>query len=95
MRGRGLLVRSPVNLLVSTLRDRNAPWVFAPGALWLVQGDVPAMVDLPTPPLADEMATTFFTLAMRRFSGRFRCMRAARLGGVPLDWGRPWDKAVM
>jgi hypothetical protein len=43
---------------------------------------------LPTPPLALLTAMTLVTLAMGRFWGRPRFMRAARLGGVP-DRGRP------
>jgi hypothetical protein len=36
---------------------------------------VPAMVDLPTPPLAEETAITFFTSLMRLRSGNPRCIR--------------------
>lgn len=35
-------------------------------------GDGPANVDLPTPPLADETATTFWTFGIRRLGGRPR-----------------------
>jgi hypothetical protein len=48
-----------------------------------------AMVLLPTPPLALLTAMTLVTLAMGRFSGSPRFIRAAKLGGVP-DRGRPW-----
>ena len=48
-----------------------------------------AIVLLPTPPLALLTAMTLVTLAIGRFWGRPRFMRAARLGGVP-DRGRPW-----
>ena len=37
-----------------------------------VIGDGPAIVDLPTPPLADETATTFWTFGIRRLVGRPR-----------------------
>jgi len=46
------------------------------------------MVDLPTPPLAEDTAMTLLTSLMGRFSGSPRFMRAARFGGVP-DRGRP------
>jgi len=44
---------------------------------------IPAIVDFPTPPLADDTATIFFTSGIDRFSGRPRFIRAARFGGVP------------
>jgi hypothetical protein len=48
-----------------------------------------AMVLLPTPPFALLTAMTLVTLAIGRFSGRPRFIRAAKLGGVP-DRGKPW-----
>ena len=50
---------------------------------------IPAMVDFPTPPLADETATTFLTPRMLRFSGKPRCIRGI-CGGAP-ERGRPWN----
>lgn len=41
----------------------------------------PATVDLPTPPLAEETATTFLTSRILRFSGSPR--RRGKDGGVP------------
>ena len=35
----------------------------------------PAIVDLPTPPFADDTAITFLTSLIFRFSGKPRCMR--------------------
>lgn len=46
-----------------------------------------AIVDLPTPPLAEETAMTFFTSLMLRCCGRPRCMRGI-CGGAP-ERGRP------
>jgi hypothetical protein len=48
-----------------------------------------AIVLLPTPPFALLTAMTLVTLAIGRFSGRPRFIRAAKLGGVP-DRGKPW-----
>ena len=49
-----------------------------------------AMVDLPTPPLAEETAITLRTSRMGRFSGRPRWRRGS-WGGV-LERGRPcWE----
>lgn len=45
-----------------------------------------AMVDLPTPPLAEEMAMMWATEGMGRLAGRPRWKR----GMVPF-WGRPWE----
>ena len=45
------------------------------------------MVDLPTPPLAEETAMVLRTLGRGRFWGRPRCMRGS-CGGV-LERGRP------
>ena len=46
------------------------------------------MVDLPTPPLADETAITFLTSRMLRFSGK-PLIRRGSSGGAP-DRGRPY-----
>jgi hypothetical protein len=46
------------------------------------------MVDLPTPPFADDTAMTFLTSLIGRFSGRPLAIRALKLGGVP-DLGSP------
>jgi hypothetical protein len=48
-----------------------------------------AIVLFPTPPFALLTAMTLVTLAIGRFSGRPRFIRAAKFGGVP-DRGRPW-----
>lgn len=48
-----------------------------------------AMVDLPTPPLAEEMAMMCETEGMGRLVGRPRWKR----GGVPV-LGRPWGEGV-
>lgn len=47
----------------------------------------PAIVDLPTPPFAEDTAITFRTSRMLRLSGRPRCRRGS-CGGAP-DLGRP------
>ena len=47
-----------------------------------------AMVDLPTPPLAEETAITLRTEGMCRFSGRPRWRRGS--SGGALERGRPW-----
>jgi hypothetical protein len=44
---------------------------------------IPAMVDFPTPPLADETAIIFFTSLICRFCGRPLCIRGM-VGGAPL-----------
>jgi hypothetical protein len=46
------------------------------------------MVDLPTPPFAEDTAMTFLTWLIGRLSGKPFCMRALRFGGVP-DLGNP------
>jgi hypothetical protein len=51
-------------------------------------GCIPEMVDLPTPPFADDTAMTFLTSLIGRFSGRPLAIRALKLGGVP-DLGSP------
>jgi hypothetical protein len=48
-----------------------------------------AMVDLPTPPLAEDTAMTLRTSRMLRFSGRPRCRRGSS-GGAP-ERGNPWE----
>jgi hypothetical protein len=48
--------------------------------------DMPAIVDFPTPPFADDTATTFWTSRILRFWGRPR--RLLNVGGVP-DLGSP------
>lgn len=48
---------------------------------------LPATVDLPTPPLADETATTFLTSRIFLFSGSPR--RRGKDGGVP-ERGSPY-----
>jgi hypothetical protein len=50
-------------------------------------GGVPAMVLLPTPPLAEETAMMWETPLMGRFWGRPRWKR----GMLPF-WGRPWGR---
>jgi hypothetical protein len=45
---------------------------------------IPAIVDFPTPPFAEDTATTFFTSLTRLLSGRPLCMR----GMLPVR-GRP------
>ena len=52
---------------------------------WLT---TPAIVDLPTPPFAEETATTFFTSLIFRFSGNPR--RRGNDGGVP-ERGSPYN----
>ena len=52
------------------------------------ESHLPAIVDLPTPPLADETATTLRTLGMRCLVGSPLCMRGS-WGGAPLR-GSPW-----
>jgi hypothetical protein len=47
---------------------------------------IPAMVDFPTPPFAEETAITLLTPRILRFSGRPR--RRKNGGGVP-ERGRP------
>lgn len=49
---------------------------------------VPAMVDFPTPPFADETAITFRTSLMLRFSGKPRWILG--IGGGAPDRGRPY-----
>ena len=49
---------------------------------------IPAIVDLPTPPFAEETAITFRTSRMLRLSGRPR-WRRGNCGGLP-DLGSPW-----
>jgi hypothetical protein len=49
---------------------------------------VPAIVLLPTPPFADDTATTFFTSFMLLLCGSPRCIRG-NCGGAP-ERGRPW-----
>lgn len=51
------------------------------------------MVDLPTPPFAEDTAMTLFTSVMGRLSGRPRFMRDCRFGGVPL-LGSPYHSSV-
>jgi hypothetical protein len=51
-------------------------------------GKVPAMVDFPTPPLADDTAITFRTSRILRFSGNPLCIRGS-CGGAPLR-GSPY-----
>lgn len=53
----------------------------------LTTWDKPAIVDFPTPPLAEDTATTFATSRILRFCGRPR--RLLNVGGVP-DCGRPY-----
>jgi len=55
--------------------------------LGLEKRNVPAMVDFPTPPLAELIAITFFTSLILRFCGSPRCMRGI-CGGAPVR-GRP------
>jgi len=52
------------------------------------RGYIPDIVDLPTPPFAEDTAMTFLTSLIGRFSGRPLCMRALKFGGVP-DLGSP------
>jgi hypothetical protein len=52
-------------------------------------GRIPDIVDLPTPPFADDTAMTFLTSLIGRFSGRPLAIRALRFGGVP-DLGSPY-----
>ena len=47
-----------------------------------------AMVDFPTPPLAEEIRSVLVTWGTRRFCGRPRCIRGSG-GGEPVR-GRPW-----
>lgn len=56
------------------------------GSWELNEANLPATVDLPTPPLAEETATTFLTSRIFRFSGSPR--RRGKDGGVP-ERGRP------
>jgi hypothetical protein len=49
----------------------------------------PDIVDLPTPPFAEDTAMTFLTSLIGRFSGRPLCIRALKFGGVP-DLGNPF-----
>jgi hypothetical protein len=53
---------------------------------------IPDIVDLPTPPFADDTAITLLTSLIGRFSGRPFCMRALKFGGVP-DLGSPYNKS--
>ena len=48
-------------------------------------GAAPAMVDFPTPPFAEDTATTFSTFGIRRLGGR---LRLGIRGGYGRD-GRP------
>ena len=50
---------------------------------------LPAMVDLPTPPLAEEIAMTFRTSFIGRFSGKPRCLLGRNWGGA-LERGSPY-----
>jgi hypothetical protein len=43
---------------------------------------IPDIVDLPTPPFADDTAMTFLTSLIGRFSGRPLAMRALRFGHI-------------
>jgi len=49
---------------------------------------IPAIVDFPTPPFADETATTFFTSRILRCCGSPLCIRGI-CGGAP-ERGRPY-----
>lgn len=49
--------------------------------------DIPATVDFPTPPFAEDTAMTLRTSRRRRLSGRPRCMRGRR---GAFERGRPW-----
>jgi hypothetical protein len=49
---------------------------------WSLAKNVLAIVDLPTPPLADDTAITFLTSVILLFSGNPRCMRGS-CGGEP------------
>jgi len=51
-----------------------------------------AIVDLPTPPFAEDTAITFRTSRMLRFSGKPRCRRGSA-GGAP-ERGNPWRQEL-
>ena len=53
----------------------------------VIYSPLPAIVDFPTPPFADDIAITFRTSCMLRFSGKPR-WRRGRVGGAP-DRGKP------
>lgn len=51
-------------------------------------GNLPDIVDFPTPPFAEETAIIFFTCSICRFCGRPLCIRGI-VGGAPLR-GSPY-----
>lgn len=53
-----------------------------------------AMVDLPTPPLADETAMILRTEGRGRLVGRPRWARGSWGGALEPERGRPWDEFV-
>lgn len=62
----------------------DCAWYLEHNFRWIERESVPARVDFPTPPLAEETAITFWTSLMLRRSGKPRCMR----GTVPVR-GKP------
>jgi hypothetical protein len=79
------------SLVASTREAEGEVYCNAPqyGPMPLTVFGVPAIVLLPTPPFADETATTFFTSFMDLFCGNPRCIRGI-CGGAP-ERGSPCE----